>query len=171
MCWLSTPGKPRQRDGVLEMAADCQHGRCRVRRRQRHGQGRITPRPAQDQFASRNQPHYGVIACRTMGRLCTRNRSAMRPSRATRLAFRNANRLVAEVAAGGDDGKTQHPEQEMMQRGIWQHDARQGLAAPPRGDAGGRVSLRLQRAGPEVQWDTPATAAAALRAAQPCRPA
>ena len=45
-----------------------------------------------------------------------------------RLVFVRANRLVAQIAAGGDDGKTEFGHQQMMQRSVRQHHAEIGIA-------------------------------------------
>ena len=49
-----------------------------------------------------------------------------------RLAFISANRLVAEVAAGGNDRKTEFSHQQMVQWRVRQHDAEIRIAGSHR---------------------------------------
>jgi len=63
-----------------------------------------------------------------MGRLWTRKTSAMPPSRSSASRSSVQNRLVAQIAARGDDGKTKFRHQQMMQRVRRQHRAEIGIA-------------------------------------------
>ena len=50
-----------------------------------------------------------------------------------------ADGLVAEVAAGGDDGEAERRQEQMMQGGVGEHHAEIGVAG---GEGGGQCGVR-----------------------------
>ena len=109
----------RQRDRALEVAAKGENA----------GPHALQPRPA----PARNPAPAAAAALartttratesstgRTIGRSWTRNKSAIPPSRSSASLSSEHDRLVADIAAGGDHREIEIAHQQMMQRRIGQ---------------------------------------------------
>ena len=148
MCWLTkTSSAAGQRDGVLEMgAARAQDRRRRPPARRRRTGAGAQPRARRSSRASPARTQATLSSTwRAIGRSWTRKQSAMPPSRVDRLALVDADRLVAQVAAGRHDREAQLGQEQRVQRRVGQHDAQVGVAGRHLGGDPGCSGRRRSR--------------------------
>jgi hypothetical protein len=116
-----------QAEGALEFSAAAQD---REGHRLREGQrlGRVAAGSAHRQFGATEHPHYRVIGAhvdRAVVRQIRIRDSRQPPPRVLILV---GNRLIGDVSAGEHDGLGGIAEQQVMQRGIGQHQTQVAVA-------------------------------------------
>ena len=131
-----------QGDGVLEMRADRQHGMARSRSRtaqgarELNGQRGIAAGAAQNQFAPRHQAHDGIVHMPDDGAVMDQKEIGDAAKAVQGLVFVGADGFIAQVAAGGHDGKAEGGKQQMILRGVGEHYAEVGIVGGERGGEG-----------------------------------
>ncbi len=124
----------QQRKGALQLTAhgDQRGGRCEARRQGHRGR-RIAAGTPQHPSGATHHAHDGIIHPSCNGAVVQQDmvRDAAQP-RAGRVVV-DALRFVGKVAAGHHQGPIDVAQQEVMQRGRWQHEAER---SQPGGDAG-----------------------------------
>jgi hypothetical protein len=103
-------------------------------------QRRIAPRPAQNHFAAEHHADHRVVQVPDNRAVVHEKNVGDAAQPFERLDFIRANRLVTQVAAGGDDGETQFRQKELMQRVRRQHCAEIRIA---RRDALGDLKFEI----------------------------
>ena len=162
---------------VFLMCADRQQRRQRLLNR--HGIGSIAASATQDHLASQDNAHDGIIDLPGDGAIVNEENVGDTGQARQSLALVEADRLVAAVAAGGHDGKTDLGHQQMVQRRVRQHDAEIGIAGSHCGSngqvrTGGTCrsgSARLTYCAVAGPAAIPASARAALPPRKPGSPA
>ena len=103
-----------QRDRILEMRSDGENYRLRLTQRDRKWS--VASGAAQHHFSSSNHPDdrivnrpddWAIVDEKEIGKIRETFQS---------LVLVDGNRLVAQISAGGHDGKIQFPQEQMMQR-------------------------------------------------------
>lgn len=115
---------------ALHVAAERQNRP--IEGRQRHRQRSISPRPPQHGFASADHPHHRVVDRAQDRPVVDQEQIGNAAEPLERLGFVGDNGLAAPIAAGGDDGKSEIAQQQMMERCARQHDAEGTIAGRDR---------------------------------------
>ena len=137
----------RQGYGILQMRAYGQYRRrvSRILRggarlglvphRQRHGQRRVAAGAPQHQFAVQHNANHRIVHVTDDGPVVDQEDigDAMQPFQ--RFPLVGTERLVAEIAAGGDNGKAQLAHQQVVDGSVRQHHPQVGV---PRRDGHGQ---------------------------------
>lgn len=113
-------------DGILQVRPHRQDGRQRPR--EGNGERGVSPGPAEDELAPHHDAGDGVVHVSRNSAIVHQEAIGHAAEPRQGLPLLRADRLVREIAAGGDHGKAQLPEQDVMQRGIWKHRAQIGVA-------------------------------------------
>ena len=120
-----------ERNGVFQMRA---HGQHRIERLgDVNGQGRVTARAAHDLLATEEDANDGIIDVADDGPVVHEEGVGDAVQTLDRFGIVDANRLVGEISAGGDDGKTEFAHEQVMERRGGQHDAEVRIARRDRG--------------------------------------
>ena len=80
------------------------------------GKRRVAAGAAQNHFAIQHHAHNRVVHVADDGAVVNEKHIGNAAQPLQRLEFVRADRFVAQVAAGGDDGETEFGHQQMMQR-------------------------------------------------------
>ena len=96
-------------------------------------QRRITAGAAQDQLAIQHDADDGIIYVPHDGPVMNQEQVGDAAQPFQGFALINADRLVAQVAARGHDGKRKFGQQQMMERGIGQQGAEVRIAGSDAG--------------------------------------
>ena len=134
MCWLMKTWLPTESaTAFFRCASHCQNWLIAVSESEvdgasaasveRDGQRRVTSRAAQNQFAVQHHAHNRIVHVPHNRTVMDEKNIGDAAAAVRGLVFVRANRLIAQVAAGGDDGETEFGQQQMMQRRVRQHDA------------------------------------------------
>ena len=89
---------------------------------------------AQDQFAAHHHAHDGVVHVPDDGAVVDEEQIGDAAEAFEGFVLVGADRLVAQVAARGHDGEPERRQEQVMQRGVGEHDAEVGVAG---GEGGG----------------------------------
>ena len=139
---------PGQADGALHLRAEPED-RARHREPQRHRLRRVPPRAAHRQFGAAVQPDHRVLGAHVDRPVVGEEPVHQRAEPGRRVGVVHHDRLVGEVPAGQDE---RHPElggEQVVQRGVGEHDAEVAVA--------GRDGIGDGRPGPAAQQrDRPA---------------
>ena len=94
----------------------------------RDRQRRVAAGAAQDQFAVQHHAHDGVVHVPDDGAVVDEEKVGDAAEAFERFVLVGADRLVAQVAARGHDREAERGQQQVMQRGVGEHDAEVGIA-------------------------------------------
>src|SRR3990172_1930360 len=109
-----------KRNGIFQMSA---HGERRMLfSRDGNGQRGISACPTQDELPPEHDAHDGIIDVSDNRPIVDEKHVGYSVQSLQGLLLLNANRLIREVAACGNDRKTEIPHKDVMQRGVRKHD-------------------------------------------------
>ena len=83
---------------------------------------------AQDQFAAHHHAHDGVVHMPDDGAVVDQEKIGDAAEAFEGFVLVGADRLVAQVAAGGDDREPERRQEQVMQRGVGEHHTEVGVA-------------------------------------------
>ena len=127
-----------QRHGVFQVRAYGQD--CRDFIAQKHRERRIAARPAQQPGHAAHDPGHTVVDVAGDGTVVHQESIGDVAESLEGILFVRADRLIRQIAAGGDHGKAQLAQQQVMQWGVGQHHAQVGVAGR---DLFGDFALRI----------------------------